>query len=220
MGSLTSTQIRNHIFDGVVVYDDQGRESLKPLIGVYDEAGKLVPTPNATFIEGGSFDLRLDTMYELTPTISKIVNPGQANSMNLIPAVIGVSKRRTPETKECQEFSLDDGSRGCAVIPGHYYLMKTVEVVNLPNTIRAYACKKTTTFRCGLSLDSSFVHPNYQGQLTFGLSNASPIATFIEKGARIASIVFWYLAGEELDLYEGVWQNGRVSTEMKEERGF
>jgi deoxycytidine triphosphate deaminase len=225
MTSLTSDQIRSYIRDGVIIRDEKGIESLKPLVGIYDNDGNLVDAPDVDFIEGGSFDLRLDECYEPFPTVTKILNPSLdrnqiAQQGFIVPALIGIEKRRTPEIRKCDLMQTEDGKVGYAIFPMKYFLVTTVEVLSIPSMIRAFVSSRTTLFRCGLNLITSSVHPNFSGILTFGLSNASSVPVFIERRARIASVAFFYLSGIENDLYEGIWQNGRVSTEMNEDRGY
>jgi deoxycytidine triphosphate deaminase len=212
MSSFTSDQIREGILKGVPYHNQKdGTLEIRPLIHPFDY----------DFIEGGSADLSIDQLFLPYPKTSNLVMPGQnpKQQLQVYPVFIGKQKRVTPEIKECEPVEFE-GVKGFPIFPGHYYLVKTVETLNIPNDVRALVSSRTTLFRCGLNLICAPVHPGYSGQLTFGLSNPSPIPVVIEHGARIASVTFWTLCGSEKDAYSGVWQGGLVSTEGNVVRAF
>lgn len=150
--------------------------------------------------EGAGFDLRLGEIYELEGD-----------------GFLGVEERQTPEIKlvaKCDEAKLDDNNH-FIFEPGKYYLVKTMEKVNLPVTLSGIIFPRTTMFRSGLGLFNGVVQPGYQGELTFGVCNLGKSKIKISFGARIVHITFHEVLGEG-NQYRGQWQGGRVATGGKE----
>jgi len=148
--------------------------------------------------EGAGFDLRLGEVYELN---------GEG--------FLGIEERHTPETKLAGQYTEDDEENFFVFAPGKYYLIKTIEKVNLPVTLSGIIFPRTTLFRSGLGLFNGIVQPGYSGELTFGIANlgASPIK--VAFGARVVHITFHGVLGAG-NQYRGQWQGGRVSTGGKE----
>lgn len=170
--------------------------------------------------EGAGFDLRLGEVYELSGA-----------------GFLGVEERQTPEIKllakynpACVETSagkpdkIDDPAFAGAMAdkenffifePGKYYLVKTIEKVNLPVNLSGIIFPRTTMFRSGLGLFNGIVQPGYCGELTFGVCNLGKSKIKISFGARIVHITFHEVLGEG-NQYRGQWQGGRVATGGKE----
>jgi deoxycytidine triphosphate deaminase len=150
--------------------------------------------------EGAGFDLRLGEVYDLKGD-----------------GFLGVEERQTPEIElvaahdsekpEEQDFFVFE--------PGRYYLVKTIEKVNLPVTLSGVIFPRTTMFRSGIGLFNGVVQPGYSGELTFGVCNLGKSNIKISFGARIVHITFQEVLGEG-NQYRGQWQGGRVATEGKE----
>lgn len=150
--------------------------------------------------EGAGFDLRLGEVYELE---------GEG--------FLGVEERNTPVAKLLAKHDSDKPEAENYFIfePGKYYLIKTMEKVNLPVNLSGIIFPRTTLFRSGLGMFNGIVQPGYAGELTFGLSNLGKSRIKISFGARVAHITFHEVLGEGNE-YRGQWQGGRVSTEGKE----
>lgn len=147
--------------------------------------------------EGAGFDLRLGEIFELEGD-----------------GYLGIEERDTPKTKLVARY--EEGKVEFFVFePGKYYLIKTIEKVNLPVDISGIIFPRTTLFRSGLGLFNGIVQPGYQGELTFGICNLGKGDIKIDLGARIVHITFHQVLGEG-NQYRGQWQGGRVSTEGKE----
>jgi deoxycytidine triphosphate deaminase len=156
--------------------------------------------------EGAGFDLRLGEIYELEGD-----------------GFLGVEERKTPEAKLVAKASPNcaGGSEVSGVIdetedsftfePGKYYLIKTMEKVNLPTNISGIIFPRTTMFRSGLGLFNGIVQPGYKGELTFGVCNLGKSNIKVSFGARVVHITFHEVLGEG-NQYRGQWQGGRVST--------
>jgi deoxycytidine triphosphate deaminase len=150
--------------------------------------------------EGAGFDLRLGEVFEISGD-----------------GFLGVEDRQTPEAKSLGKYNSDKLNDGNYFIfePGKYYLIKTIEKVNLPITLSGVIFPRTTIFRSGLGLFNGIVQPGYSGELTFGLCNLGKSNIKISFGARIVHITFQEVLGEG-NQYRGQWQGGRVATEGKE----
>jgi dCTP deaminase/dUTP pyrophosphatase len=115
---------------------------------------------------------------------------------------LGVSDRKMPKITELS------GDR-ITLKPGEYVLVETIEKVNMPANVAAKILPRSSLFRLGCSLETALVDPGYKGALTMGLSNISKHDFTIERGARIAQIVFEEVEGETT-LYKGKYQGGKV----------
>jgi|WetSurMetagenome_2_1015567.scaffolds.fasta_scaffold00657_14 deoxycytidine triphosphate deaminase len=156
--------------------------------------------------EGAGFDLRLGEVFELEGD-----------------GFLGVEERKTPAAKSVAKANpncatgeeikgvADETEKAFAFAPGKYYLVKTMEKVNLPITLSGVIFPRTTMFRSGLGMFNGIVQPGYSGELTFGVCNLGQSNIKISFGARIAHITFQEVLGEG-NQYKGQWQGGRVST--------
>jgi len=153
--------------------------------------------------EGAGFDLRLSEVYKISGK-----------------SFLGVTERHTPRVSlvakhESQKSKVK--SQKIVIKPGEFYLVKIMEVVNMPQNLSATITPRSTTFRSGLFLRTTNVHPGYSGELNFGLKNEGPVPVTIEMGARIAHIQFHEVLGGG-SMYRGQWQGGRVTTTKKEKQ--
>lgn len=147
--------------------------------------------------EGAGFDLRLGEIYELSGD-----------------GFLGIEERNTPKTKTIAQFNPAKETY-FNFEPGKYYLVKTIEKVNLPENISGIVFSRTTLFRSGLALFNGIVQPGYCGELSFGLCNFGKGNMKISLGARVVHITFHEISGFG-NSYRGQWQGGRVSTKGKE----
>jgi len=147
--------------------------------------------------EGAGFDLRLGEVYELE---------GEG--------FLGVEGRNTPEAKLLDKYDENKPEEENSFVfePGKYYLIKTLEKVNLPVDLSGVIYPRTTLFRSGLGLFNGVVQPGYSGELTFGICNLSQSPIKVSFGARVVHITFQTVLGEG-NQYRGQWQGGRVATE-------
>lgn len=147
--------------------------------------------------EGAGFDLRLGEVYELQ---------GEG--------FLGVEGRNTPEAKLLDKYDEAKTEEENTFIfePGKYFLIKTLEKVNLPVDLSGVIYPRTTLFRSGLGLFNGVVQPGYSGELTFGICNLGQSPIKISFGARVVHITFQTVLGEGSQ-YRGQWQGGRVATD-------
>ncbi len=151
--------------------------------------------------EGAGFDLRLGEVYKIS---------GEA--------FLGVTERHTAYTELIEKYS-ERGryKRQVTIKPGEFYLIKTIESVNMPHNLTASITPRSTTYRSGLYIRTGNVPPGYRGGLNFGMKNEGPVPVTIELGARIVHIQFHEVKGGG-SLYRGQWQGGRVTTTKKEKQ--
>ncbi|KKR19147.1 MAG: Deoxycytidine deaminase [Parcubacteria group bacterium GW2011_GWE2_39_37] len=150
--------------------------------------------------EGAGFDLRLAEVYELEGDGFLGVEERNTPNINLV-------AKHDSEKPEAEDFFVFK--------PGKYYLIKTIEKVNLPTTLSGIIFPRTTMFRSGLGLFNGIVQPGYSGELTFGVCNLGKSNIKISFGARIVHITFQEVLGEG-NQYRGQWMGGRVATEGQE----
>jgi deoxycytidine triphosphate deaminase len=142
---------------------------------------------------------------------------------------LGVEERQTPAAKSVAKANpncaadaeikgvVDETEDAFVFAPGKYYLIKTMEKVNLPTTLSGVVFPRTTMFRSGLGMFNGIVQPGYSGELTFGVCNFGQSNIKISFGARVAHITFHEVLGEG-NQYKGQWQGGRVSADKKEKQ--
>lgn len=149
--------------------------------------------------EGAGFDLRLGEVYEISGT-----------------ALLGETHRKTPDIKSVKVYNSKKES-SIKIKPGDFYLVKTIEKINLPIDLSAVIIPRTTTFRSGLFIRTGPIQPGYQGELTFGLKNEGPVTVEIEMGARFVHVIFHEIKGGG-SKYRGQWQGGRITTKKREKQ--
>lgn len=147
--------------------------------------------------EGAGFDLRLGEVHTISGK-----------------AFLGIEERETPIVTLVKKHDHKKRKK-ITIKPGDFYLVSTIEKVNLPTNITANFKPRTTTFRSGLFLRTGNVAPGYKGKLTFGLKNEGPVAVTLELGARIVHAQFYWVDGGG-SMYRGQWQGGRVTTKKRE----
>lgn len=149
--------------------------------------------------EGTGFDLRLGEVFKISGK-----------------AFLGETHRQTPDITSVKVYDPKKPS-SIKIKPGDFYLVKTIEKINLPLNLSAVILPRTTTFRSGLFIRTGPIQPGYSGELTFGLKNEGPITVEIEMGARFTHLIFHEIKGEG-SKYRGQWQGGRVSATKREKQ--
>lgn len=149
--------------------------------------------------EGAGFDLRLGEVYKISGK-----------------ALLGITERHTADIELVAKYD-EKKTSSITIKPGEFYLVKTIETVNMPENLTASITPRSTTYRSGLFIRTGNVPPGYCGGLTFGLSNEGSVEVTIEMGARFVHIQFSEVAGGGT-MYRGQWQGGRVSATKKEKQ--
>jgi len=149
--------------------------------------------------EGAGFDLRLGEVFKISGK-----------------AFLGETHQQTPDIESVMVYN-EKKKQTIKIKPKDYFLVKTIEKINLPVNLSAVILPRTTTFRSGLFMRTGPIQPGYSGELTFGLKNEGPITVEIEMGARFAHVIFHEIKGEG-SKYRGQWQGGRVSATKREKQ--
>lgn len=147
--------------------------------------------------EGAGFDLRIDEAF---------IIKGEG--------YLGITERQTSEAISVMKYD-PKKIEALEIKPGDFYLVKTIEKVNMPDDLLGIFKPRSTMQRMGLFLRTAQVAPGYSGELTFALKNEGPVTVKLEMGSRIVHLMFAQIKGSS-NLYRGQWQGGRVVTEKKE----
>lgn len=182
-----------------------GIEQLHTLVKEHDLVTNLSER-ELTNPEGAGFDLRIGELYEVS---------GQG--------LLGVTERETPEMKLLAKY--EEGPPGgeagktieMQLKPHVYYILKTIEEVNMPEDLLAIMTPRSTLFRSGVYVFGGQVPPGYKGGLNMGIYNFRDTDFRLEMGARVVHIMFFEVKGRG-NLYRGQWQGGRVTTNQKEKQ--
>ncbi len=151
--------------------------------------------------EGAGVDLRLGEVIEITGGTAFIEADGPA----------GQGLRSGFETKVTCAFQEGGEVQEKFVFePGKYYLVKTVETVQIPINVLGDFRARSTLFRSGLNLLTTTGAPGYEGPLVFGLTNHGSLPVTIQMGARIAQALFYRLESDGIG-YRGQNQGGRTT---------
>ena len=147
--------------------------------------------------EGAGFDLRIGELYEIS---------GQG--------FLGEIERETPDMKLIDSY-VQGETKKLVLKPNIYYLLKTIESVNMPDDLLAIMTPRSTLFRSGVYVFGGQVPPGYKGGLSMGIYNFRNEDFQLELGSRIVHIMFFQVQGKG-NVYRGQWQGGRVTTEKRE----
>jgi len=156
--------------------------------------------------EGAGFDIRIGELY-------KVEGKG----------FLGVEERETPKIKLIAKFDKKKPKTTTPppptvfLQPRTYYLMKTVEKLNLPEDLLALFTPRSTLYRSGVYIFGGQTAPGYKGELTTGIYNFRDEGFELEMGARVIHIMFFEVKGKS-NLYRGQWQGGRITTKKKEKQ--
>ncbi|MBH1986504.1 MAG: hypothetical protein I8H76_04220 [Burkholderiales bacterium] len=144
--------------------------------------------------EGVGFDLRLSGILTIEGKGSLLVETRQTpKATPLVPDSDGV-------------FTLEQK---------RWYLVTTMETMNLPANMAGVIFPRSTLFRSGVELHTSITPPGYEGPLTFGLSVSHPEGFRIALGARFCHIVLIQVRKGSTK-YRGQWNQGRVDSPTEE----
>jgi deoxycytidine triphosphate deaminase len=149
--------------------------------------------------EGAGFDLRVGELYEIKGK-----------------GFLGIEERETPQIKSIAKFDSQKPIK-VSLAPKTYYLMRTVEKLNMPDNLLAIFTPRSTLFRSGVYVFGGQTAPGYKGELTVGIYNFRDENFDLEMGSRVFHIMFFEVRGES-NLYRGQWQGGRIATKKREKQ--
>ena len=147
--------------------------------------------------EGAGLDLRVGEIFKIEGV-----------------TVLGIEKRKTVGSKSVAKFDPKKPT-SFTIKPGEFYLVQTIERVNLPDYLVATMHPRSTLLRSGVWLLTTQIAPGYKGPLNIGLKNMGNNDFTVELGARIVHVIFWEVSGQGAS-YRGQWQGGRVTTTKEE----
>lgn len=173
--------------------------------------------------EGAGFDLRIGEVYEISGKAFLGVTERHTAEIELVAKFEEKNNSRHPGKRSTSRISneRDSGqarmtvSDSITIKPGDFYLVKTIESVNMPEDLTANMKPRSTMFRSGIFIRTGNIPPGYCGGLIFALKNEGPVPVTIEMGARIIHVQFEEVMGGG-NKYRGQWQGGRVTTTKKE----
>ena len=102
-----------------------------------------------------------------------------------------------------------DAIVGIDLLPG-CYLVTYNEVVNLPKNIMALATPRSSLLRCGVDVRTAVWDAGYSGRSQSLLVVYNPRGFRLHKDARIVQLVFFRLASEAAEGYQGMFQQENV----------
>lgn len=149
--------------------------------------------------EGAGFDLRIGNLYK----------PKSGG-------FLGVEERETPDLELINNF-VEGENKTVVLEPGEHYIMETIEKVNTPDNIMILFRPRITLFRSGVTLFTGACAPGYCGPLFFAIVNTGKHPFKLELGARVVHAMFNKIEGSS-NLYRGQWQEGRLTTDGKEQQ--
>ena len=162
--------------------------------------------------EGCGFDLRLGKVWKIKGEGYLGVEDRKTCEVELISGV----SRGFPSGRGILK-ALREKSKLASVIikPNDFYLVTTIEKVNLPKNLVGIIKPRSTLQRMGVYVRTTQVAPGYCGELTFAIKNVGPCKVKVDLGARIVHIMFAQVSGKTA-LYRGQWKGGRVTAKKKE----
>lgn len=120
--------------------------------------------------------------------------------------------------KEIYSFEYDERLNAPEIIlePGKRYLGHTVEEIDLPKDIAAQLAGRSTIGRMGIIVHKTagWVDPNFCGQITLELLNLGNEPVSLEKGKRVAQLVFFELDHPSMG-YDGSYQQQEGATKSR-----
>jgi len=80
--------------------------------------------------------------------------------------------------------------------PGSFIQAHTLEKINMPDDLWASISPRATLHICGILMNTSPIHPKYEGKLIFGMYNAGTTELEIKLGARFVNVAFFNVEGK------------------------
>jgi deoxycytidine triphosphate deaminase len=154
--------------------------------------------------EGVGIDLRLGGVYKIVEGGAFIEADGPE----------GLGKRKGVKSEVMAEYKSGEVTE-VRIEAGEYYLVKTIESLNVPDDLMPVVYPRGSLQKSGLYLFTTKTDPGYRGFLGFGLYNFSKFPVKFQLGARFCNIVFFKIEGKVVK-YRGQHQGGRVAIEEEE----
>lgn len=117
-------------------------------------------------------------------------------------AVLGVDERLPAERNEL----VPDAEGWWDLDPGAY-VIRYLERVNLPNDVMAFARPRSSLLRSGVAIHTAVWDAGYSGQGEGLLNVLNPAGYRLQRGARVAQLVFIRLSSATAEGYAGAYQD-------------
>jgi dCTP deaminase len=78
----------------------------------------------------------------------------------------------------------------CEIPPNSFVMAKSVEYFRIPRNILTICFGKSTYARCGVIVNVTPFEPEWEGFVTMGISNTSPVPARIYANEGIAQVIF------------------------------
>jgi len=98
-----------------------------------------------------------------------------------------------------------DGLGYLELIPGSY-LITYNEVVHLPKNVMAFGHPRSSLLRCGVTIHMAVWDAGYSGRSQSLMVVYNPYGFRIARNARVMQLVFFFLASEPQQGYQGIFQ--------------
>jgi deoxycytidine triphosphate deaminase len=158
--------------------------------------------------EGVGLDLRLGSIHRINEGGAFIEVDGNS----------GLGKRKGVQTEEIAKYNENSPTQQEVILePNEYYLVTTIEKINVPLDLLPHIYPRSSLYRSGLLLLVGKPDPGYYGFLTYGLTNLSKFPVKLQMGARICNIIFHTIEGE-ITPYRGQHQGGRLTAHEVEQQ--
>jgi len=116
---------------------------------------------------------------------------------------LGSEDRKIPIPNEMISYEKSPLGTAYTIRPGTYVVAGTIERLNMPRNMIAFFWPRATLHTSGVIMNSSPIHPKYQGGLLFGLYNAGSCEFEIRLGARFVHIAFFKVQGKTQPYIQG-----------------
>lgn len=79
----------------------------------------------------------------------------------------------------------------CMIPPNSFVLARSVEYFRIPRDVMTVCFGKSTYARCGIVTNVTPFEPEWEGYVTMGISNTTPLPAKIYAGEGIAQVIFF-----------------------------
>lgn len=79
----------------------------------------------------------------------------------------------------------------CVIPPNSFVLARSLEYFRIPRNVMTVCFGKSTYARCGIITNITPFEPEWEGYVTMGISNTSPLPAKIYAGEGIAQVLFF-----------------------------
>ena len=92
----------------------------------------------------------------------------------------------------------------CEIPPNSYILARSYEYFKIPRNVLTLCLGKSTYARCGIIVNVTPLEPEWEGYITMGISNTSPLPVRIYANEGIAQVLFFESDEPPLNSYKDV----------------